>query len=196
MDVWLKQCAQLDFLTDLEDSLGSDLTLLKIEQAAAVKTLQFSTRQLQHFMHRRVWRSAEFLDLTHKIQTASGVIALGQRFPIGPKTVTIRYPSGNTDVTTIPNRRTSAVTEERYDLTFKPLLIGLQSASVRLCSLSRRTIGVQSKPIPIHWAAHLQPDWSTRMIIAMKNQEWITCGFRLVKGSTGAPKSLLLTSSF
>lgn len=195
MDVLLAHDTQQDFIADLERSLGSDLTRMEIEKSAVLTSVQLATRQLRHFMHRRVLPSIEFIELTKKLPKTSGVIALGMRSAKGEKTLTIRYASGQTDVSPIPNRRMSAITEICYDLTFKPLLVGQHRASVQLCSASKREIGLAANPIIAHWSADMPPDWSTRIVTAMENSQWMTCDFRVVQGSTGMPKRLLLNST-
>lgn len=196
MDVRLAQTHQFDLLHVLEISIGSDHTFETLESASIERHVRQAARHLQQLMHRRVWQSADFLSLISMESTTSGMMALGHQSALGNRTVEIRYPSGQTDVSPVPSRLTSALADEKYDLIYTPLLVGIENALVRLSSPSKTAIGSKkSQPIRITWSSLVQPDCFSSLIESMKNREWISGSFRVVRGQTGAPKCLLLATT-
>ena len=196
MDVRLAQSDQFDLLRVLESSIGSDHTFQTLESASIERHVRQAARHLQQLMHRRVWQSADFLSLISMTSTASGVMALGHQSARGNRIVEIRYPSGQTDVSPVPNRLTSALADEKYDLIYTPLLIGIENALVQLTSTSKTAIGSKkSQPIRIIWSSLAQPDCFSSLIEPMKNREWISGRFRVIRGQTGAPKCLIFATA-
>lgn len=195
MDVRLVQSDQFDFLRELEISIGSDHTLMTLECASVERHVRQAIQHLQQLMHRRVWQSADFLNLINMASTASGMMALGHQSTRGNAAIEIRYPSGQTDVSPVPNRLTSALADERYDLIYTPMLIGLESALVRLTAMSSRAIGSRLKTSRIVWSSLMHPECFSNLADSMKKREWISGCFLVERGQTGAPKRLMLTST-
>lgn len=195
MDVRLVQSVQLDFLRELEMSIGSDHTLMTLECASVEQHVRQAIQHLQQLMHRRVWQSADFLNLINMAPTSSGMMSLGHHATRGNASIKIRYPSGQTDTAPVPNRLTSALADKRYELIYTPLLIGLESALVQLTSMSSAAIGSKSKKIRIAWSSHMHPEYFSNLIASMKKREWTSSCFLVECGRTGAPKRLVLTST-
>lgn len=194
MDVRLESCDQRDFIRDLEASIGSDHTFLTLESAFVERHIQKAAQHLQKLMYRRVWQSADFLNLISESSTASGLMALGHKSSRGTPTVEIRYPSGLTDVSPVPNRMTSALAEEQYDLIYTPLLVGIERALVRLSSTSKAEICSKSRAIRVAWSSFTHPDCFSNLITSMKKREWVSSSFQVVRGQTGSPKCLILAT--
>lgn len=194
MEVRLESSGQHDFIREFEASIGSDHTLMTLESAVVERHIRKAAQHLQQLMHRRIWQSADFLNLVSVSSTASGLMALGHQSSRGTPTVEIRYPSGQTDVSPAPHRMTSALAEEQYDLTYTPLLVGIENALVRLSSTSKTEIGSKSRPIRVAWSPFTHPDCFSNLISSMEKREWVSSRFQVVRSQTGIPKCLVLAT--
>lgn len=194
LDVSLTPGTQLNFMTELEESLDSELTELDIECQNALAHTRQVLRLLRELHARMIWQAPDFLDAICCHERASKVANIGRQMDSGEGSVQIQFAQGQTAIANLPNRRFSAMQGEPVQLLFRADQVGLNSAIIRLSKDAQRRIGARCRRIEASWHDPFNYEMSERIYTAAIKQNWITARCRVVINGAGKPKGLLIES--
>lgn len=192
MDVHLKEGVQLNFVDELESSIGSRLRLLDIELQAATDATECALQTLRELQIRRTWKSSEFLNFVERRSHSREANALGHGMQADDNSVRIHFPLGKKSEAVVLNRRFSAICVDPVEVTFRPTHVGADRAFVSLSKASMRLICSDLRRIEASWSDTTGQSISDLLFRAARSQSWVSVQCKVVVNGAAKPKAILI----